>query len=271
MSQFTSPRIHPTAIIDPEAELAPDVRVGAFVIIEGKVQVGPGCVIGPRSHLIGPLTMGAQNQVFDNVILGGRPQHLKYNDEPTSVEIGDRNTFRENVTVHRGTTHSWQTRIGSDNFFMTSSHVAHDCQIGNHCLLVNNALLGGHCILNDHAYVSGNSGVHQFCRVGRFAFIGGLSCATKDLPPFLLLRGFNDVHGINVVGLRRAGFTSQQIGALRRLYHILFLHQLSLPNALAQAERELGEIDVIQEFISFVRQSKRGICRAHSDDLDLAA
>lgn len=271
MAVTSSSRIHPTALISAEAELAPDVQVGAYCIIEGKVRIGSGCVLRPRAYLIGPLVMGKGNHIYSNAILGERPQHLKYNDEATGVEIGDGNTFRENVTVHRGTTHSWQTRIGNDNYFMVGAHVGHDCQIGNRCFLINNALLGGHCILHDGAYVSGNSGVHQFCRLGRLAFMSGCTAATKDIPPFIIEQGFNVVVGVNIVGMRRAGFTSEQISAIRRVYHIVYLQGLTLPNALRQVESELGHVDVVREFVDFVRQSKRGINGTRSHRHDAAA
>jgi UDP-N-acetylglucosamine acyltransferase len=257
---MAEPRIHPTALIAPEAELAADVRVGAYAVIEGNVRIGPGCVLRPRAHLIGPLTMGPDNQVFSGAVLGERPQHFGYKDEPTGVEIGAGNTFRENVTVHRGTTHSMITRIGNHNYFMAGSHVGHDCQIGNRCILVNASLLGGHVVLGDNAYLGGNAGVHQFCRLGRLAFLGGMGVATKDIPPFIMQDGRNTVVAVNVVGMRRAGLSRAQIDAIRRVYHIMYLKGLAVPNGLAQVERELGGIDVVQEYMAFVRASKRGIC-----------
>ena len=260
--ELTPNRIHPTALLSTEAELAPDVAVGAFAIVEGKVRLGSGCVIRPRAHLIGPLTMGKDNQVYSNAVIGERPQHLHYRDEPTGVEIGDGNTFRENLTVHRGTAATGLTRIGDGNFFMAGSHVAHDCRVGNRCTLVNNALLGGHCQLADFAYVSGNAAVHQFCRMGRLSFMGGGSITTKDVPPFVMQQGVNSVVGINVVGMRRAGLAEEQINSLRQVYHVVFLRGLSLPNALTRVEQELGHVDVVREFVTFVRQSQRGINRA---------
>src|SRR5437868_5875462 len=154
-----SVRIHPTAVISPEAELAEDVAIGPFVVIEGAVRLGAGCVLRPYAHLCGPITMGAGNTVFTGAVLGERPQHLKYNDEQTRLEIGDNNVFREHVTVHRGTSHSWATRIGSDNYFMAHCHIAHDCQIGNRCIFANGALLAGHCIVADNVFLSGNCAV----------------------------------------------------------------------------------------------------------------
>jgi UDP-N-acetylglucosamine acyltransferase len=254
-----NPRIHPTAVIAPEAELANDVQVGPFVVIEGSVRVGPGCTLRPHVHLCGPLTMGAYNLVGSGSVLGERPQHLKYNDEPTGVEIGDYNIFREHVTIHRGTTHSWKTRIGSHNFFMANSHVAHDCQIGNRCILANGALVGGHCTLEDNVYLSGNCAVHQFVRIGRLALLSGCSATTKDIPPFLIQQNIDTVVGVNVVGMRRAGLTAPQINAVRQAFRILFRERLVLPAALARIEKELPGVDVVEELIAFIRSGHRGI------------
>ena len=160
-------RIHPTAVIAPEAELAEDVQVGPYVVIEGAVRIGSGCILRPDAYLCGPLTMGCRNVVFSGAVLGERPQHLHYQDEPTSLEIGDENIFREHVTVHRGTAYTGKTQIGSRNFFMAGSHIAHDCRIGNGCILANGALIAGHCVIEDAAYLSGNCAIHQFVRIGR--------------------------------------------------------------------------------------------------------
>jgi UDP-N-acetylglucosamine acyltransferase len=205
-------------MIAADAELADDVIVGPYTVIEGKVQVGPGSVLRPHVHLIGPLTMGRNNLVCTGAVLGERPQHLKYNDEPTATDIGDDNVFREHVTVHRGTSHSWRTRIGNRNFFMANSHVAHDCQVGSQCILANGALVGGHCTIEDNVYLSGNCAVHQFMRVGRLALLGGVSAATKDIPPFIIVQNINEVGGVNVVGMRRAGMPAAEIDAVRRRF-----------------------------------------------------
>ncbi len=254
-----SARIHASAVISPEAELADDVEVGPFVVIEGRVRVGPGCILRPYAHLVGPLTMGCGNTVYSGAVLGERPQHLKYNNEPTGVQIGDQNVFREHVTIHRGTTQSWKTVIGSRNFFMAGAHVAHDCCIGDGCILANGALLGGHCNVGDGAYLSGNCVVHQYVHIGRLALLSGVSGASKDIPPFLLQQSINTVHGVNVVGMRRAGLSVAQIDAVRRAYHIIFREGETTPHALARLERELGSVDVIREMIAFIRESKRGI------------
>jgi UDP-N-acetylglucosamine acyltransferase len=257
-----SARVHPTAVVSPEADLADDVDVGPFVVIEGPVRLGSGCVVRPHAHLIGPLTMGRGNTVFGGAVLGERPQHLRYNGEPTGVEIGDDNVFREHVTVHRGTTQSWKTVIGSRNFLMAGAHVAHDCRVGNGCILANGALLGGHSVIEDGAYLSGNSAVHQFVHVGRLAMLGGASGSSKDIPPFVIQQYINTVCGVNVVGMRRAGLSGAQIDAVRRAYHIIFRAGLTIPNALARAEKELGSFDVVREMVEFIRHSKRGVSTA---------
>jgi UDP-N-acetylglucosamine acyltransferase len=259
MSHAPSARIHPTAVISPEAELADNVEVGPYVVIEGPVRLGPDCVVRPYAHLCGPLTMGRGNLVFPGAILGERPQHLKYNGEPTSLEIGDGNIFREHVTIHRGTTQSWATRIGSNNFFMANSHVAHDCRIGDRCILANGALVGGHCVLEDGAYLSGNSAIHQFVRIGRLAMLSGCSATTKDIPPFVIQQYIDTVVGVNVVGMRRAGMSAVQINGVREAFRILFRQQLPLPAALLRLESELGTVDAVAEMITFLRQCNRGI------------
>jgi UDP-N-acetylglucosamine acyltransferase len=268
---MSMPVIHPTAIISPEARLAADVRVGPFVLIEGPVTVGAGTVIEARAHLMGQLTLGRENQIGPNVILGHQPQHAGYKGEPTRLEIGDRNIFRENVTIHRGSMASGVTRIGNENVFMVASHVGHDCVVGNRCTFVNNSLLAGHCVVDDGVIISGGSAIHQFVHLGRLCFLSGLSGSSKDVPPFIMQQEINYVVGLNLVGLRRAGFKPDQLNALRRLYHIVYLKGLSVPNALTMAEAELGHVDVVREFIAFVRASKRGINGVRTGQTELAA
>jgi UDP-N-acetylglucosamine acyltransferase len=271
MSNTQSARIHPTAVVAPEAELDDTVEVGPYVVIEGPVRLGPDCVLRPFVHLVGPLTMGRGNLVYSGAVLGERPQHLKYNNEPTGVAIGDRNVFREHVTVHRATTQSWTTRIGSDNFFMAHSHVAHDCRVGNRCILANGALLGGHCELADNVYLSGHSALHQFVRVGRLALLSGCSATTKDIPPFVIQQNIDTVVGVNVVGMRRAGLSNAQINAVRQAFRIVFRDGLTLPAALERLEGELGGVDVVVELIDFLRKCPRGISPMRGRHRDEAA
>lgn len=252
-------RIHPTAVISPEAELADNVEVGAHVVIEGKVKIGPDCVIRHGAYLFGPLTMGRGNTVYTGAVLGERPQHLRYNDEPTSLEIGDHNIFREFVTVHRGTTQAMKTVIGSHNFLMVNSHIGHDSVVGNRCILANGALVGGHCVLEDSVYLSGNAAIHQFVRVGRLALLSGCSISIKDIPPFIMQQGIDNVVGLNLVGMRRAGMTPLQINGVRQAFRMLFRERLVHSAAIAKMERDLGDIDVVQELIAFLRAPGRGI------------
>jgi UDP-N-acetylglucosamine acyltransferase len=256
---MSQPQVHPTAVVSAEAELAAGVEVGPYAVIEGRVRLGPGCVVRPYALLCGPLTMGQGNIMHAGAILGEQPQHLKYHDEPTALEIGDGNIFREHVTIHRGTTHSWVTRIGSHNLFMVNSHVAHDCRVGNRCIFANGAMLGGHCTLEDNVFLSGNAAVHQFTRIGRLALLSGCSATTKDIPPFVIQQNIDTVVGVNVIGMRRAGLGHGQIDAVRQAFRILFREGLTLPAALARLEHELGQVDTVQEMIGFLRQCPRGV------------
>lgn len=259
MSFPSSCRIHPAAVISPQAQLGENVEVGALAVIDGHVTIGDNCIIRPGAYLFGPMTMGRGNHVFSGAILGERPQHLKYNDEPTTLEIGDNNIFREHVTVHRGTTYSMKTVIGDDNFLMANSHVAHDCVIGNHCILANGALVAGHCLLQDGVILSGNTAVHQFVRIGRLGMISGVSATGKDIPPFVIQQGLDTVSGINIVGMKRAGMSRDQINAVRTAFKMLFREGMVLPAAMAKMERDLGDFDVIQEMLTFLRGCTKGI------------
>lgn len=259
MPVANSARIHPTALISPAAHIGEDCEIGAFSVVEGKVRLGPGCVIRPHAVLVGPLEMGEANTVYSGAVLGEVPQHLKFGGEDTRTVIGNHNTFRENVTVHRGTAERFETTIGDSNFFMAGSHVAHDCLVGNKCVLANGALLGGHCTVGDNVFLSGNCAVHQHCRVGRLALLSGVSSTTKDMPPFIIQQHINHVCGINVVGMRRAGIPNAAIDAVRKAYAIIYRDSGNLSIALDKAEGELGDVDVVAEMIAFIRTAGRGI------------
>jgi UDP-N-acetylglucosamine acyltransferase len=266
--------VHPTAIVGPEVELADGVEVGPFAVLEGPVKLGPGCVIRPHAHLIGPITLGPDNHVGTGAVLGERPQSIAYRGEPTETIIGAGNTFREYVTVHRGTPGGGgKTVIGDLNFLMAHAHIAHDCQVGSHVVIANNTLLAGHVVVGDRAFLSGNAAVQQFCRIGRLAMLSGLSSSSKDIPPFLITAGRNCLAGVNVVGMRRAGVPTPQITAVRHAYRILCLQGLALAVALDRVERELSEAETVRELVSFIRQSPRGICppRVRPGDLNEAA
>ncbi len=259
MAIDSSARIHPSAQVSPEADIGANVEIGPLAVVEGAVRLGANTKINAGAILIGPLTMGQGNVVHSHAVLGDQPQHLKYNGEPTWTEIGDYNIFREHVTVHRGTTHSMKTVIGDQNFFMVNSHVAHDCVIGSRCIIANGALIGGHCTLQDNVVLSGNCALHQFVRVGRLALVSGLSATSKDIPPFIVQQGLDNVSGFNVVGMKRAGMSHAQIHAVRQAFRLLFREGLPLPAAVERMEIEMGDVDVIREMIEFLHRCPKGI------------
>ena len=259
------PLIHPTAVISPDAVLAADTRVGPYAVIEGTVTVGAGCAIGPHTHLSGPLTIGRDNTFGTGAVIGGPPQHLAYRGELTAIEIGDGNSFREHTTVHRGMPlgvgpGTGLTRIGNNNLFMAGCHVGHDCRVGNLGIFVNSTLLGGHVETAERVMCSGNSAVHQFCRIGRLALLSGVSACSKDIPPFWVIRDVNRVCGINVIGMRRAGIGTAEIQAVRLAFRLICRDGLTVPVALAQIEAQVGEFPAIRELVAFVRASRRGLC-----------
>jgi UDP-N-acetylglucosamine acyltransferase len=255
MSSF----IHPTAIVSAEAQLAGDVQVGPFAILEGPITLGAGCVIGPRVHLLGRITAGENNTFHTGCVIGDKPQHLGYKGEDTRVDIGDDNIFREHVTVHRAMPATGVTSIGHRNLFMANSHVGHDSRIGNGSILANGALLGGHAEIADGCFISGNAAVHQFCRVGRLGMIGGLSAVSQDCPPFWMIRYINVPHGVNLVGMKRSGMSADDIAAVRRAYKTINRQGRLISNALELIEAADGHRGPIRELIDFVRSSKRGI------------
>jgi UDP-N-acetylglucosamine acyltransferase len=261
---------HPTAQLSEEARLSDDVKIGPFTVIEGPVTIGPGGVIGAHAHLIGPLTIGANNQIGSGSVLGGAPQHLGYKGEPTAIEIGDGNVFREHVTVNRampaGTgTGTGVTRVGHRGYFMAGCHIAHDCVVGDDVIFANCALIAGHVTVGERAFLSGNSAVHQFCRVGRLAFLSGTSASTMDIPPFFVMQDVNHVRGLNLVGMKRAGIPPAERAAVRKAFRTIYLTRPALPlsAALLRIEAELGTVPAVRELIDFIRTSKRGICGAH--------
>ena len=267
MTLLYSELIHPTAVIDTDAVIAPDVQIGPYAIIDGPVQIGPGCVIEAHGCLSGPLVMGRNNFIGHGAVLGKGPQHRGYRGEPTGIQIGDNNVFREFVTVHRGTVQgNGVTTIGDRNMFMVGCHVGHDVRIGNGCTVVNNALLGGHVTLEDDCILSGHTAVQQKVRIGRLAMLGGTGGTTKDVPPFILQQGYNCVTGLNIIGIRRAGFSAQSIDALRQVFRILYREGRPLPAALEQIEADFGHVAEVVEFVTFIRMSRTGINPARSQD-----
>ena len=261
----SNPRIHPTAIIGPEVELAPDVTVGPFTVMEGRVKIGAGSVIDTHVTIYGPVTMGERNHVGVGSVIGGEPQYRAFKNEVTSVLIGNDNKIREYVTINKGTADGGGvTSVGDHNYLMTGAHVAHDCHVHNHCTIINFASLAGHVELFNNCLVSGYVGIQQRSRVGRLAMLGGHSRVTRDVPPFVMTVDQNTVSGLNVIGMRRAGIARSSIDAIRQVFKILYLQGNTIPNALSEAEQKFPEVPEVKEFIAFCRASKFGICRAKS-------
>ncbi|HEY0241058.1 MAG TPA: acyl-ACP--UDP-N-acetylglucosamine O-acyltransferase [Gemmatimonadaceae bacterium] len=252
--------IHPTAIVSPRATLGARVEVGPFAIIGDGCEIGDDCQIHPRATLDRDVKLGSGVKVGIGSVLGGPPQDLKYAGEETTVEIGDGTVIREFVTVNRGTSHSFKTTVGTRCLLMSYVHLAHDCHIGNGVILGNSVQLAGHVIIEDRATLSGLSGVHQFVRIGRHAFIGGCSRVSKDIPPFLKAVG-NPVklYGLNSVGLQRSGFSEPVVRELKRAYRLFFRSDLNVSQAMQRAETELEMFPEVKELMRFVEGSGRGV------------
>ena len=255
--------IHPTAVIAPDAVLAEGVEIGAFTVIGAGVEIGPNTKVGPHVVINGPTRIGADNRIFQFSSIGDAPQDKKYKGEPTRLEVGDRNVIRECVTLNRGTTKDQGvTRIGSDNLFMAYAHVAHDCQIGNQCVLANNATLGGHVHLGDWVIMGGLSAIHQFCKVGAHAFIANNAAVTRDVPPYVMTVGQPAAaHSVNSEGLKRRGFTPEQIRNIRNAFRLLYRSGLKLADATAQLEVLAREQPEIKPIVDFLPTSTRSIVR----------
>jgi UDP-N-acetylglucosamine acyltransferase len=251
------------AIISPQAQLAAGVHVGPYSIIGPDVVIGERTWIGPHAVINGPTRIGADNKFFQFTSIGDAPQDKKYAGEPTRLEIGDRNVFREFCTVNRGTTHDrGVTTIGSDNLFMAYTHVAHDCTLGNNIVMANCATLGGHVQMGDWAFMGGLSAAHQFSKIGAHAFIANNAAVTRDVPPFIMAVGQPaEPHHINSVGLSRRGFTEQQISHIKQAYRILYRQNLKLDEALVRIEKLAKEEPALTGFVEFIRQSSRSIVR----------
>ena len=256
--------IHPTAIISPSATLAPSVRVGPYCIIGPQVAIGENCVLHSHVVIEGTASIGCANEFFPFAFIGGKTQDLKYLGEPTFLEIADHNVFREHCTVHRGTNAELPTRIGSHNYFLCYAHVAHDCQLGDHLILSNNATLGGHVTVDDYAILSGLSAVHQFCRIGRHAIIGGCTKIHQDVPPFMIADGNPGItRALNLIGLQRRGFSEEDISALKTAYKKLFLKKdTNLAMALSSLKAtHTAANPQVAHLIQFIESSERGMTR----------
>lgn len=254
--------IHPTAVIEPGAELGKEVRVGAFAYIESKVKIGDGCVIGPHTTILNYTTLGDRGQVHAGAVLGDLPQDLAFQGGESYVRIGDDCVIRENVTIHRGTKAGSVTEVGNGCLLMAQSHLAHNVKLGNQVIVANGALLAGYVEVGDRAFISGNCLVHQFTRVGRLAMMSGASAVQKDVLPFCITRSVspNTIMGLNVVGLRRAGFTASDRQILKQALLVLYHSGLNVSQATDKLEQDFDS-ELVQELCQFIRGSKRGICK----------
>jgi len=253
--------IHPTAIVDPAAELDHSVEVGPYAIIDGPVKIGAGTRIWPHAHVQGHTVIGRDNEIHTGAVVGAAPQHLAYKGAPSGLRIGDRNVFREYVTIHRAYHEGHETVVGDENYLMAAAHIGHDCRVGNNCILANSCMLGGHVLLENNTNLSGNVAAHQFVRVGRLAMVGGGVKIIKDVPPFMLVERWSEVYGLNTVGIRRAGYDLPTRNQIKAAYRVLYRSGLNVPQAVAELEKQFPDVAPVQELITFIRNSVRGICR----------
>jgi UDP-N-acetylglucosamine acyltransferase len=255
--------IHPTAIVSPKAKIADDATVEAFSIIGPDVAIGSGTVVGPHVVIDGNTTIGANNRIFPFVSIGLAPQDITYVDEDTRVVIGNDNIIRENVTIHKGSPGGLGiTRIGNGAFLMAYAHVAHDCRIGDGVIMANAATLGGHVEIGAKAVIGGMVAIHQFVRIGEFSCMGGFAATGKDIPPYMLAsRAPAELHGPNLIGLKRNGFSPEAIHAIKKFYRIFFRLGLTVKEAIEKVRQEVDSLPEIEKLVEFVLSSKRGITR----------
>lgn len=249
--------------MDPSALIAESAEIGPYTVIGPQVEIGEGTWVGPHAVIQGPTRIGKENKIFQFASIGEAPQDIRYRGEPTHLEIGDRNIFRECSTVHRGTEHGLRmTRIGNDNLFMAYTHVAHDCTLGDHIIFSNNASVAGHVSIGDYACLGGMVGVHQYCAIGAHSFAAGGAIIFKDVPPFIMVSGYPaEAHGLNTVGLERRGYSPETIAALKRAYKIIFRQSFTKQEALKELEplsQTFPEVKLLKEFLM---NTTRGIVR----------
>lgn len=255
--------IHKTAIVDPEAELGPNVEIGAYSIIRGNVFIGSGTVVGPHVIIESFVTIGPDCTIFQYASVGAVPQSLKYEGEETHVTIGRGTVIREFATINRGTGYGGGvTEIGEENFLMAYTHIAHDCKTGRNVVFANNATLAGHITIGNYATIGGLSAVHQFVRIGDYAFVGGKSAIVKDIPPYVIASGDRaKLHGLNSVGLKRHGFSQETLSTLKKAYRIIFRIGLTMNEAIERARAEVEQTAEVINLLDFLTSSQRGITR----------
>jgi UDP-N-acetylglucosamine acyltransferase len=254
--------IHPSAIVDSSARLGAGTSVGPYCIIGPHVELGESCLLQHHVTLLGPMRAGARNRFYAYCSIGQQTQDLKYAGEPTYLEIGDDNSFREFVTVNRSTTSDGKTRIGNCGNFLAYSHIGHDCLVADYVVFSNNGTLAGHVRVGDHAIMGGLTAVHQFCRIGRFAITGGCSKIVQDVPPFMVADGNPaEIRGVNLVGLERNGFTSESVKAIKEAFRLIYRAKLNTRQALEAIEAEIAPRDEIAQIVEFIETTERGIIR----------
>jgi UDP-N-acetylglucosamine acyltransferase len=255
-------QIHPTAIVDPGATIGAGTIVGPYCVIHADVVLGANCWLQHHVTLCGPMRAGAQNKFYAYSSIGQQTQDLKYAGEPTYLEIGDENTFREFVTVNRSTTSDGKTRIGSRGNFLAYSHIGHDCVVGNEVVFSNNGTLAGHVQVGDNAVMGGLTAVHQFCRIGRFAITGGCSKIVQDVPPFMIADGNPaEIRGVNLVGLERKNYPPESVRLVKEAFRLIYRSKYNTGQALEAVRKELPQSDDIREIVEFIEKTERGIIR----------
>ena len=261
----TSMTIHPTAIIDPEAEIDSEVEIGAYVVIDGRVKIKRGTRVMAHAYLTGWTEIGEGNEIYPGAALGGAPQDKAYHGQESYLRIGANNIIREHVQIHRGTAPGSATIIGNDNFLMATSHIGHNCRLGDNVILANGAMLGGYADVGNNVFISGNCVVHQFVRIGEYALMRGLSGTSRDVPPYAIVDWQHTVRGVNVVGLKRAGFDEKRIRAIRAAFRILFRQGRNLALAVKEVESSSGANQDVAALLDFIKASKRGVCFGASE------
>lgn len=262
-----APLIHPTAVVDPAARIAADVRVGAFSLIGPDVEIGEGTVVGPHCSIHGPTRIGRNNRFVGHAAIGGDPQDKKFSEERTELVIGDNNLIREFVTINRGTgSGGGITTVGNDNWMLAYTHVAHDCRVGDHCVFSNNTTLAGHVSVGDWVIISGFAGAHQFCRIGSHAFLGMGVKSTGDIPPFVMAAVDSEgplgrPRGINGEGLKRRGFSPERIAAIKRAYRTLYMGGMPLAEAKQELAEQARDSEDVRDLLEFIEQAERPLLR----------
>jgi UDP-N-acetylglucosamine acyltransferase len=252
--------IHHSAVIDPRAEVDVEAEIGPYVVIEGQVKIHRSTRVMAHAYLTGWIEIGEGNEIYPGAVLGTPPQDKAYQGAETYLKIGNHNIIREHVQIHRGTAPGSMTRIGNHNFFMGNSHIGHNCAVGDHVVLANGALIAGHVEIGNNVFISGNCVVHQFVRVGPYALMRGLSGTSRDVPPYAIIDWQHTVRGVNVVGLKRAGFDDQRIRAIRRAFAILFRKARNISVAVRELEAQGKTNSDVSALLNFIKSSKRGVC-----------